>query len=69
MGWANEKNFKDEIVNNNMATKKQLEALEKARARKRQLKRLREMRDAKRSPSRGYKKVKEGLKKLKKYRP
>ena len=52
-----------------MATKKQLEDLEKARARKRQLKRLREMRDAKRSPSRGYKKVKEGLKKLKKYRP
>ena len=41
-----------------MATKKQLEALEKARARKKQLEHLKKIREAKRSPSKGYKKAK-----------
>lgn len=43
----NGKEFKDKYINYSMPTKRQLEALANARARKRQLKKLREMRDAK----------------------
>jgi len=39
--------FKDRSISYNVATRRQLESLEKARARKRQLKKFREMREVK----------------------